>query len=95
MDTCAETNDVAFSEFSSVFLWVRKTPFWCHFILQAEIYQDRLGTNTRAKTHKKRGVFSRQVCGVFGSLFAFKSMKAKKEVRTVPTHIETHAHIIR
>jgi hypothetical protein len=47
------------------------------------------------KTSHKRGVFSRQVCGVFGSLFAFKSMKAKKEVRTVPTHIETRAHVIR
>ena len=53
------------------------------------------GQTRGQKLTEKRRDFSRQVCGVFGSLFAFKSMKAKKEVRTVPTHTETHAHIIR
>ena len=54
MDTCAETNDVAFSEFSSVFLWVRKTPFWCHLYYKPSIYQDRLGTNTRKTQNNER-----------------------------------------
>ena len=76
------------AQFMVVIFLVLVRPFGAFpFLLKNDHFTKTGSGQTRGqKLTEKRRDFSRQVCGVFGSLFAFKSMKAKKEVRTVPTN---------